>query len=228
MAPHGTAGFKLRESGEAAERGLHCVGGMTFWRCAAVFVLGLGSGCSGASSSALVSDGGSGAETTTEAGADGSTSDSGADGGASLAVTCTTPGNVGDTGHGCDFVLSPNALYPSGPSNDDLPPVTAPTTDAPHGDADPCTRKDPSSDDLYMTYTYTAGGFLSTEMAYSTDHGASWTDSASTPLWTGQGGGTTPDPYTGPGATGGTASGVINSETSNLAFRTVAGGVVGS
>jgi hypothetical protein len=77
-----------------------------------------------------------------------------------------------------------------------------------------------------MTYTYTTGGFLSTKMAYSTNGGEGWTASASTPVWSGSGGGTTLDPYTGAGAVGGGAAGVINSETSNLAFRSVPGGVV--
>jgi hypothetical protein len=77
-----------------------------------------------------------------------------------------------------------------------------------------------------MTYTYTKGGFLSTNLAYSTDGGASWTDPTSTSVWSGSGGGVTTNPYSGPGALGGGAPGIVNSETSNLAFRSVPVGVV--
>jgi len=192
-------------------------------RCLLVAALVLG-GCGGApSSGATTSDAGSGAEGSAETGDDGASMPEG--GAASGAVLCTTPGNVGDTGHGCNFLLSPNVLYPTAASNNDppLPPVTTPTSYAPHGDADPCTRKDPSSANLFMTYTQTSGGNLSTDMATSTNGGASWA-AVPTSIWAGSGG--VVDPYTGPNATGGGSLGVINSETSNLAFREVPGGVV--
>jgi hypothetical protein len=137
-------------------------------------------------------------------------------------VSCDKPGNVGATGHGCNFVLSPNAVYDAGPINNTLPEVTAPTNASPHGDADPCTRKDPASANTYMTYTYAAGHSLSTNLAYSIDEGAFWNESSSTPaIWPGVN--DAPDPYR-PDAEA--TLGVINSETSNLAFRSVPNGVV--
>lgn len=190
---------------------------------------GLATACGGSGANGVgPADSGPGAETAAaEAGADAHPGDSGgADSGApGGAVICTTPGNAGSTGHGCNFLLSPNVSYPNAASNNDpaLPKVTPPAPPdgyAPHGDADPCTRQDPSSANLYMTYTQTSGGNLSTDMAYSTNGGADWA-AASASVWPGVGG--VKDPYT-PHASA--SLGVINSETSNLAFRAVPGGVV--
>jgi hypothetical protein len=183
--------------------------------------------CSSSSFGTSEPDAGGGDAANDAPSGDGGSHDSGAAGSTTspLVVSCSAPGNAGATGQPCDFLLSPNVSYPAGASNNNLATFTAPTSAAPHGDADPCTRRDPSSqDNVYMTYTYTNGGFLSTKLAVSSDRGASWTDPTGTSLWSGAGGGTTTDPYTGSGTVSGV--GVINSETSNLAFRSVPGGVV--
>ncbi|HUJ57761.1 MAG TPA: hypothetical protein VLX92_04700 [Kofleriaceae bacterium] len=132
------------------------------------------------------------------------------------AITCNMPGNAGSAAT-CDYVLYPNSTYALGSgsgSNNDLPAFTPPTNATPRGDADPCIRTEPSGSTLYMTYTLAQGGPLDTELAYSSDGGAHWSYAGA--IWPG-----TPsvaDPYTG------TGTGVINSETSNLAFRTLASG----
>jgi hypothetical protein len=157
--------------------------------------------------------------------ADASAPDAGTTADSSLIwINCADPGNAGSIGHDCNFLLSPNFLYPDASTNNNLPEVATPKSSGPRGDADPCARADPSSGRIYLTYTYAkpAGGFLSTNLAVSENGGASWDDPTSTPAWSGEG--PVPDPYTGAGSTGGT--GVVNSETSNIAFRSVSGGVV--
>jgi hypothetical protein len=137
-------------------------------------------------------------------------------------VVCHHPGDAGTPTQGCDFVFTPNSVYMNDGTNSDLPLVTAPGKIAPRGDADPCARQDPTSNVTYVSYTYpgNGSGALDTYLVTTNDGGAHWAQAGQGAVWSGVA--STPDPFSG----GTPGDGMVNSETSNLAFRKVQGGLI--